>query len=101
MESFSTARAGLLQKRRYETRCPITDEDAVDTCCQFWRSAGSSKKKASLFLDRRGDYHRDVQDVTCIRWNARETLINGPTAQIAVETASNFPDDKAIRRSIR
>ncbi|MGF6965743.1 hypothetical protein OKW43_002771 [Paraburkholderia sp. WC7.3g] len=41
-------------------------------------------------------------DISVEGWRfTRETLINGPTAQIAVETASNFPDDKAIRRSIR
>jgi hypothetical protein len=31
----------------------------------------------------------------------RETLINGPTAQVAGEMASNFPDNEANRRSIR
>ncbi|MGF6605081.1 hypothetical protein P3T23_009842, partial [Paraburkholderia sp. GAS448] len=31
----------------------------------------------------------------------RETLINGPTAQVAGEMASNFPDDEANRRSIQ
>ncbi|TDN66817.1 hypothetical protein B0G77_0026 [Paraburkholderia sp. BL10I2N1] len=32
--------------------------------------------------------------------SVRETLINGPTAQVAGETASTFPDDEADRRSI-
>jgi hypothetical protein len=33
--------------------------------------------------------------------NARETLINGPTSEVAGEMASNFLDDEANRRSIQ
>ncbi|WP_144245534.1 hypothetical protein [Burkholderia multivorans] len=32
---------------------------------------------------------------------ARETLINGPTSEVAGEMASNFLDDEANRRSIQ
>ncbi|EJO57288.1 hypothetical protein [Burkholderia multivorans] len=31
----------------------------------------------------------------------RETLINGPTSEVAGEMASNFLDDEANRRSIQ
>jgi hypothetical protein len=33
--------------------------------------------------------------------NVRETLINGPTSEVAGEMASNFLDDEANRRSIQ
>ncbi|OXI38514.1 hypothetical protein CFB84_29650 [Burkholderia aenigmatica] len=32
---------------------------------------------------------------------AKETLINGPTSEVAGEMASNFLDDEANRRSIQ
>ncbi|MGJ3076223.1 hypothetical protein ACR8LY_22415, partial [Salmonella enterica subsp. enterica serovar Paratyphi A] len=32
---------------------------------------------------------------------SRETLINGPTSEVAGEMASNFLDDEANRRSIQ
>jgi hypothetical protein len=41
------------------------------------------------------------QNVAAINNALRETLINGPTAQVAGELASNFPDNEANRRSIR
>ncbi|OXI97656.1 hypothetical protein CFB48_19470 [Burkholderia sp. AU33647] len=33
--------------------------------------------------------------------DSRETLINGPTSEVAGEMASNFLDDEANRRSIQ
>jgi hypothetical protein len=33
--------------------------------------------------------------------HTRETLINGPTSEVAGEMASNFLDDEANRRSIQ
>ncbi|POZ83681.1 hypothetical protein C3743_26800 [Burkholderia contaminans] len=36
-----------------------------------------------------------------LRIDARETLINGPTSEVAGEMASNFLDDEANRRSIQ
>ncbi|WP_175145489.1 hypothetical protein [Paraburkholderia phenoliruptrix] len=35
------------------------------------------------------------------RAGTRETLINGPTSEVAGEMASNFLDDEANRRSIQ
>jgi hypothetical protein len=34
-------------------------------------------------------------------YDVRETLINGPTSEVAGEMASNFLDDEANRRSIQ
>ena len=33
-------------------------------------------------------------------FSSRETLINGPSAQVAGEMTSNFPDNEANRRSL-
>ncbi|WP_167362217.1 hypothetical protein [Burkholderia stabilis] len=39
--------------------------------------------------------------IVFIRRFLKETLINGPTSEVAGEMASNFLDDEANRRSIQ
>ncbi|MGJ2400488.1 hypothetical protein ACR8F7_22350, partial [Salmonella enterica subsp. enterica serovar Paratyphi A] len=50
------------------------------------------------------DYVEKIRRDTAIRFVVdafKETLINGPTSEVAGEMASNFLDDEANRRSIQ
>ncbi|OXI94023.1 hypothetical protein CFB48_34690 [Burkholderia sp. AU33647] len=64
-------------------------------------------KRAGFFV-RIGDSHRsdylhglDDNGKAVAMKVPRETLINGPTSEVAGEMASNFLDDEANRRSIQ
>ncbi|MBU9640142.1 hypothetical protein KTF20_32565 [Burkholderia multivorans] len=51
---------------------------------------------SGLFFNTTTEFYNQLPSA-CVR----ETLINGPTSEVAGEMASNFLDDEANRRSIQ
>ncbi|WP_176318016.1 hypothetical protein [Burkholderia vietnamiensis] len=83
----------------------IEQDRALEACLQVFHIVESQevafRLNDALISDHLTELEAHNEGLPFVIRTLRETLINGPTSEVAGEMASNFLDDEANRRSIQ